>query len=397
MKVAILGAGFSGLTLARALQKRGFAVEVFESTGQVGGLIQTSHQKVMVEAAAHALLSNRDVEDLFKDLGIEMVRAGAVSHAKWIFRKRPRRWPLTVAETFSSLGLPRQPLPQETVAAWAQRCFSQALGDFLVAPALQGVYGAPSEDLSATLILAGMLNKSLQRPPGAYKGSVAPKGGMSELLQKLATKVTLHLNSTLSLKELKEKFDKVVVATSLCSAANLLAEEDPELSQMMMALPRVSLLSATISLAQATDRVRGFGCLFPAAEKFESLGVLFNSDIFVQRGPESETWIFAGDETRWPDSVILDKILKDRQRITSTEANIDFFQIHRWPQTLPLYGLELEKFLKSPRWQEENIFATGAQVNKQLYLTGNYLGGLGLTKILGYNERLADRMAKERI
>lgn len=382
MKIAVLGAGFSGLTLAYALQKKGAEVEVFESAAMPGGLIQTSYNKVMVESAAHALLSSQDVEELFQDLGIEMVKAGYVSNSKWIFRNdKPSKWPLSFSETMKSLGIPKKPKAFETMADWTMRCFSSELNQYLVAPAFQGVYGAQTDKLSASLIL----NKSFKPKKGKVKGSVAPLNGMNDLTHKLANKLKIQYNSKETLESLKQKFDKVVIATGIGHSAQLLETEAPVLAKSLIEIPLVSLLSATISYVRPSKRVQGFGCLFPKSENFESLGVLFNSDIFPKRGKNSETWIFDGDFKEVSSQIILKKIMKDRKRLDASDIDVDFCEIHRWPHVLPLYGIELEKLLASDI----------SKVSDQVYLTGNYLGAIGLAKILTYNNKLASRILGE--
>ncbi len=394
-RVAVLGAGFSGLTLAWALKKKGLEVELFEAHAAPGGLIQTSFQKVMVEAAAHALLSSFEVEELFQDLKIEMVEAGYVSNSKWIFRGKPQKWPLTFKESLKALGIPKKPKPMETVLEWAKRNSSVTLNDFLVAPALQGVYGAQTDQLSASLVLGAMFDKSLKPKRGRVKGSVAPLNGMNELIHKLTSLFTIHYNSTHTVQSLKSLFPAVVVATGITDASQILALENPKLANALAQIPKVSLLSATLSFNQLTSRIKGFGCLFPKNEEFESLGVLFNSDIFPKRGKNSETWIFQGDYQYDSSQIILKKILKDRMRLVNEDIAVDFCEIHRWPKALPLYGLALEQLLSSEFDQSANVFSTGAKVSKGVYLTGNYLGGIGLAKILNYNHRLATRVAGE--
>ena len=44
-KVAVIGAGITGLSAAYELKKRKFEVSVFESSSRVGGVIQTDHEE----------------------------------------------------------------------------------------------------------------------------------------------------------------------------------------------------------------------------------------------------------------------------------------------------------------------------------------------------------------
>lgn len=411
LKVAIIGAGFSGLTLAWHLQKLGCSVEIFEKQSRSGGLIDTFLEPMMVETAAHALLSNAEVEQLFKDLNLEIYPAGYRSNTKWIFRGQPKKWPLGFLSTAAALFkfiLKRlmfvyKPRPQETVKDWCLRNTSEVLNDFLLTPALQGVYGAQTDQLSASLIIGGMFAKDLRVRRGRYRGSVAPQRGMQQLIKALADTVKIHYDAKVNLTDLQKTFSAIVVATSSAAAAQTLSSMAPTLSHQLTQLDSVGLVSTTISLQRASKRINGFGCLFPKKENFNSLGVLFNNDIFQGRGPlENETWIFTDSVEKSSAQQILEKIKTDRMRLCDEQISIKDYKIVHWPKVLPLYGLKLENLLMSDVFEVKNrkhlsVLREGAKSAESkfpLYLTGNYLGGIGLSKILSYNSRLAQRIVK---
>jgi protoporphyrinogen/coproporphyrinogen III oxidase len=378
----------------------------------VGGLIQTSSDPILCESAAHAILASRDVETLFKELGLEMLQAKPESKAKWIFRERPKKWPLKLSETIRTLGSLMAskfqsglaPKPQESIQAWSERVATPELAEYLFGPALQGVYGSQPDRLSATLIIGGMFQKEAKPRRGKLRGSVAPPKGMSQLIEAMASdlknkNVPIHLSQTVSLTELQNRFAAVVIATSLPAAAGLMQSRFPVFSRALQTLPMLSVSSATVGFAQDLGRkLRGFGCLFPKSEGFESLGVLFNTDIFDHRGDgSSETWILPNGYSRQSEADVLQIIQKDRQHLGLGIEPAQSCQIHRWPQGLPLYGVELEALLAGDHF-EGQAFMEGARVRDSeapLFLTGNYLGGIGLTKILSYNHRLAARIRRE--
>jgi oxygen-dependent protoporphyrinogen oxidase len=420
-RIAILGAGFSGLTLARALAKKEFQVEVFEAKARAGGLIESRNQGVLVESAAHAILASQEVEKLFEDLKVEGLEAGHRSQSKWIFRGRPRNIPLSGFEIFKSflffviskIRRNLAPQPSETVAQWIRSRIGREANDYLISPALQGIYGATSDHLSAPLIIGGMMSRELRVAKGLKRGSLAPRNGIQELIDQLVHSlsergIVIHFHSKKTLEELQSQFDAVVVATSVHQAGLVLSATAPELAQNLVNLPRVSLVTTTIGYEKPARNIRGFGCLFPSSEKFKSLGVIFNTDLFANRGEmESETWILSGDVLSKSDEEILSVLRSDRERAGFAPVDIRFSEIVRWSSVLPLYGEKLETLLASSLFQKKEsisahssleTFLQGARAReseKPLYLTGNYLGGIGLTKILSYNERLAQRMQNE--
>jgi oxygen-dependent protoporphyrinogen oxidase len=77
-------------------------------------------------------------------------------------------------------------------------------------------------------------------------------------------------------------------------------------------------------------------------------------------------------------------ITDERLRILGQNEAVLDYRINRWPKALPYYGLELER----ARQELESLSKPG------LYLHGNYLSGMGLSKILERSEALAQQIGK---
>lgn len=409
-KIAIIGAGFSGLTLAWALQKQGFEIDIFESQPHCGGLISTQHDLVMVESAANAVLASLTVENLFSDLKIDVVQAGYQSKKRYIYRNGIRTFPISAFKAASGLmNLLRlyltktvKPLAGESLGHWTNRCLNEEFDSYFVSPALQGIYGTQSEHLSAQLIVG--FKSELKSKAGRLKGSLSPKAGMQDVIVSLekylaAKNIKIYRSSAQQL-DLLNSYSATVLAVGLEQSKSFLSLLAPKASACLNQIPTVSLISTTLGFAK--EKIfKGFGCLFPKPMKFNSLGVLFNTDIFPNRGSiQSETWIMNDIKS---DSVV-DLILQDRKRLVGDDQIPIFSKTHQYPKALPLYGFELENFLLSDvfiRNEEKTlfeVFKNGARLIESetpLYMTGNYLGGIGLTKILDYNVRLAARMKKD--
>ena len=139
-----------------------------------------------------------------------------------------------------------------------------------------------------------------------------------------------------------------------------------------------SLTSVSLYSPELFSQMRGFGCLLPKSENFDALGVLFNHNIFPHRcgSGHSETWIFNDKKNQvsqeTTDKEIVQLIKKDREKLFPGQVLADFdWQIHRWPRRIPIYNRALREFLGDLK-----------NIDKGPLLVGNYLGDLGLSKIL---------------
>jgi oxygen-dependent protoporphyrinogen oxidase len=167
-----------------------------------------------------------------------------------------------------------------------------------------------------------------------------------------------------------------VLCTSVRDAARLLSEPAPQASQTLSRVEMLPLVTATAFYPAEESRRPGFGILFPRNEGFRALGVLFNANIFEGRaGDHSETWILGGAEDRavvdLTDEQLSDQIDSDRRRLYRRDSPPLERHITRWPEALPHYTVDLESLLQGP-----------LPLPPRTYLVGNYLGGLGLAKIL---------------
>ena len=380
MKVRIIGAGFSGLTLAYALVKKSVEVELVELTGRSGGLLNSERTSWgLIESAANGLIATAPVEQLARDIGIELVATKSESKKRYIYRGSPRTWPLGLLESFRFLasvfvGRPRR---KESLEVFSRRKFGVAATKYLIEPAIFGIFGNRLEKLSGTLIY-NYFFKWRSEKAKSLRGTVAPKEGMGALVGALReylknNGVQFRFGTPGVLSE-----DCVTcIATDATSAAEILDSRYPKLSSQLRAIKYSPLKSISLGFPPAENSLEGFGCLFPADQGFHSLGVLFNHHIFPDRGPmNTETWMLQGDE----ESDVLKVIGADRERLVGFRQVAAESKITSWPRALPVYSVQLEEFLQEHELPE-NVF-----------LTGNYLGRIGLAKILDQNIELADRI-----
>jgi protoporphyrinogen oxidase len=177
-----------------------------------------------------------------------------------------------------------------------------------------------------------------------------------------------------------------IICTSARDAAECLREIAPAASQ---ALSRVDMLPLARVTAfypdEATSRKRR-GILFPRGGAIRALGVVFNTNVFPDRGSQySESWIYGGALDR--GVVDLDDgelgALMDRDRVAlwGRSASPVARFVHRWHAALPHYDLHLE-----------SIRTSGFDLPAGVFLVGNYVAGIGVTMLLEQAAAVATRV-----
>lgn len=398
-KVSVVGAGFAGLTVALKLAQKGFHVDLYESSSRVGGLLGTEHTPYgLAEQAANALIRTEKAEELFKELQLESVTPLPSAKKRFIFRETPRTWPLSILETLGFIKkiLPRfifcksqlKPQTEETLQQWGLRNIGPQATHFLLEPAMQGIYGNEISGLSASLIFGPLFQR---KKKDRYKGLLTGPHGMQELIDHLERRIQelggkIHLNQQVNIKTLE---GPVILATSARAASELLQGHDTNLAQTLSRIRMSSLMSVTLFFSKAQDKFQGFGCLIPRGLQLQALGVLMNSYIFKNRDKTyNETWILGGVHEEalldQADAEILKKIAEERFRVLGSKENLLDYRIYRWKNALPYYDIELEKTLQALKEKP---------LPPDLYLHGNYLTGIGLSKILERSHTLAEEIS----
>lgn len=401
----IIGGGFSALTLAEALAERKVPFELFEASSEMGGIIRTEKLGAGIsESAANGILWSQELEDLCQRLGLSPVEPQKTAKTRWIFKDgKARRWPVGLAGTLNILKFlmtfklnPRSLRPRE----------GQSLKDYglsnlgsdvtlsLLQPAMHGIYGPAFRELSANLILGKFFDP--------LRKAVKPKtvsfpGGMADLINALAVKARKHgavfTGRKINLKDIALNAGPVVICTALPQTMELLRERYPD-ALPMGNLPSSGLISVTVVAESEKNQKQGFGCLFGDLKESEGvMGVLFNSEIFIGRARanlRSETWIIDYRRGReLSDADLVSVIMAARESFFNCKSQILETKIWRWPEAIPIYSTDLEKWL-----QKLGPYGERALAGTPVRIHGNFMGEIGLSSILKRSQILAEKLER---
>jgi oxygen-dependent protoporphyrinogen oxidase len=391
--VTVVGGGFSGLATAYYLSQAGIPVEIVEKSNRLGGLISTLQTEYgPVETAAMGLKNTARVDALCRDLGLPLLHSAlSPGRARYIYRGRPRRWPLGPGESLSlaarlavaTVRGSRRPRPGESIDQWGLRVLGRQATRWLVGPPLQSMYAGDPSRLSASLLLGAPAHAVRTAP----RGVVAPALGMQQLIDALegrlrARGVGIGLNTTATLNG----STPAVICTSARDAAECLREAAPDASRALSTIDMLPLVRITAFYPEGTPHQRGRGILFPRGGGVRALGVLLDRNIFPGReGQYCESWIYGGaadrDVVHLSEDELIAAMDRDRTVLCGQSVTPVARLVHRWRSALPHYDLQLE-----------SIRASGFALPKGVLLAGNYVGGIGVTMLLEQAAAAADQV-----
>ncbi len=403
-EVVIVGAGVSGMLLAYALDKQGYAVTLLERALRSGGLIQTRRTEFgITESAAHSLLASQAVTNLCRELDVELVEVRKDSRARFIVRDgKLSKFPLHIGEamnTFTRAAFARSQngLGELSLEAWARKHLGEAALQYLLTPFVRGIYGAQPAEIGVAAafpmlavphgqtLLGTMLRKSFKRSKSKEtRQMVAPRLGMGYLAERLEAHLTERLGERFKkgadITELPDT-PNIVIATPAFVAARLLEREAPDLSDKLSDVRYTPIVSVTafVSRDNFTRPISGIGALVPECEGRKSLGILFNSSSFEGRVVDdaryaSFTILIGGssepERVSATDDEIREIVREELSSLLRIEGEPLELVINRWPRAIPQYSTHLPELWQTAR---ETWCSKPGRI-----LFGNYTGQVSL-------------------
>lgn len=319
MKIAILGAGISGLTAAHHLQKQGHDVVVFEARSRIGGNIHTRIiDGCTVEWGPNGFLDNEPATlELVGELGLndrlQPARHEAARRFVWrqgelrLLPSRPQDFLTTdclpLLQRLRALlepWAPKAPEGDESVYDFARRRLGRGAADILVDAFATGIFAGDVRRLSLRSAFPrlhameaehGSLLKAARHgrrranvdstEPGPKSTLYSFDGGLQVLIDALAQRLDVRLEQPLT--SLPKGFDHVLVTTPAHRAAELF--DDP-LADRLRRIHFAPLVVVALAFADDLPVDDAFGFLVPRGQDIRLLGTLYSSSIFPHRAPD---------------------------------------------------------------------------------------------------------------
>jgi len=446
MRVAVVGGGLSGLTVANRLLDGGARPTVFEASDRVGGILGTIERDgFVIETGPDSILSEKTAAvELATQLGIadRIIETSSSHRGAYVLYRgelvkvppgfslmaptRLDQWAKTdmigwggkLRAAVEPLVPRRRGGGDESMASFVRRRLGTEVLERLAQPLIGGIYGGDPERLSlaATMprfvdmerehgsVIRGMLarqrRKSEQAASGARYGLfVAFDGGMQVLIDALARRLD-DVRTQTPVESLErdadgwrigdERFDRVVIALPAWRAAKLVWPHHRELADAGDAIPYGS--AATVTFAWPRDAVAhpldAFGFVVPSVERRSILAATFSSVKWPGRAPDGQVLlrVFIGGANA-PDAAELDDdtLVELARRELSRLLGVT---------ATPHFAIPVRYRRAMPQYQLRHRLRVDAIESMQrevegLYLAGNAYRGVGIPDTIAYATEVA--------
>lgn len=417
MKIAIVGAGISGLLSAWVLSRRSDCqIKIFEKAPRSGGWLQSERKEgALMEWGPHSILWNSRWESLRRDLSLDLVSLKLKRPSRYIWQGDLRLalpmgiWSFIQSSFFSgaekrkilkALLSKNSPLEEDlSVADFFRLRFPERVVSDVVDPFISGIYAGSVNELSAAACfpqvwdawrgeksVIQMLFSPSKKPRSEGMKSFA--GGMQELVDRLSRRFenSLVLGSEVSGLEREasqwklscrssesESFDRVILATEAKATAKLLGSLiSPESSEALEQIPYQDVAVWNCLWNRPPSFQTGLGCLLPSRFGERLLGSLWPSEFFTGRAPEGKILTAQYFSGKGIPSDPLEElgVIKNVLGSEFSEPILSSYRVLE--AAIPQYRLGHR--LKIQRLEKE--------LPPQIDLVGNYLTGVGLSAVM---------------
>ncbi|MCH8978562.1 MAG: protoporphyrinogen oxidase [Armatimonadetes bacterium] len=326
-RVAIVGGGITGLTLAYELEKSpGTEVVLFEASDRLGGKIETLREegKVIEQGPDCFFTGKPAARELVSELGIENElveprRSQFCLYIEGSLHEVPRGLmsfthidPEAVRSVaflsddskravLEEASAPESMAADESLAEFFRRRFGEGFSTMLAETLLAGTHGGDPEKLSVRALYPGYWK--LEKVHGSLSAAPKPpdeKGPMFQSFREGMQTLTDALQQSLQRTEVRlgtpvrgvgrngsvttaggeERFDHVAVVTPSWAAVDIVSAANPRASELMAKIlfADAAIVTFVIGADQVEERLQGTGFLVPKGALRPVTGATFSSE-----------------------------------------------------------------------------------------------------------------------
>lgn len=263
--------------------------------------------------------------------------------------------------------------------------FSPGIAVRLVDPLISGIYAGDIKRLHMASAFPKMARRGFRK---IRMRSFL--GGMGQIMETLLTRYQSHIQTNREISATPSKSDITVVSTPAYAAARIIEGINPVLSQVLGQMPYVPIAVVGLSFEHNAFRKKpdGFGFLIPSQEHKDILGVLIESNIFLQRAGSHQVMlrVLLGG-AHHPQIIkdtqeqILSKAIKEIDTVFGLKARPLETFVQLWPKAIPQYEMTY------PLWRQS--IAEQCAQTPGLYLCANYLDGISFNDCINNAKTIA--------
>lgn len=443
-KIAVIGAGITGLVAAYVLQQNGLNVEIFERKAEPGGAIKTDKiDGWQIEYGPNTLLlKDREVADFIErlDLGDEMVTANPAASKRFIVKDgKLQALPVSLMEAvktslFSLKGKLRVMLEpfvrksddsDETVAHFVERRLGKEPLDYAINPFVAGIFASRPEDLSirhafpamynmeqlyGSLIKGAVSGRNQRKASGRIKRElISFKKGLQTLPNSIAGKLN-HLNLNFEINKIekaergwmlqagdrvKGPYTDVILNVPMYKwSTDLLpvSQNQIDILQQTVYQP-LSVMLVGYRKSDVLHPLDGFGFLVPEKENRSILGSLFSSTLFAGRAPEDchLLTVFAGggrqpEDAGLPSEELFKRVNEELKDLIGLKGKPIFKDHIFWPNSIPAYHPGYDEILDELDRIEKEF--------PGLHFVGNFRGGISVPDCIKNGLKIGGKLSE---
>lgn len=378
LRIAVIGAGLSGLSAAVHARAGGADVQVVDA-GPCGGLARTVEPIPgwKVELGPHTFTSRSAcLFELIGALGlhsevIPLSKAGSARYLRRGGKLRANVWALRLVELLSLIrGLFSRAAssPEASIREWAAARFGTRVADHVVGAMVTGIWAAQPDELEmasafpmvesmvrtlgspiAALLAARNTPRSLPAGTWTINGGLGRIGECAErhlcagrVRENAESLVPQGSGWLVRTQSGSIGVDRVILALPANRSADLLGTLVPGAAGTLSRI-RYSPIVAAHWLGRNCRFPDGFGYLASAIEAAPVLGMLFTSNLFPERVPagfRGGVTLLGG--TREPQALALSddeirtRILSEHQRLTGAALDLESIYVVRHPRAVAI-------------------------------------------------------------